>query len=114
MPADALTNTEIALLEGEECGPLSICPPDCAIDHDRVAREGFDPILTGMENMGDAPTAKQLELHAQRYGSEGVQEIADAFGLTIKIASFVKQPKPKSRKKLAMTRMASVGEGVSW
>jgi hypothetical protein len=41
-----------------------------------------DPKLLNLEEL-DAPTPEALRRHAERYGPEGVQEIADAYGVDL-------------------------------
>lgn len=72
--------------------PADICPPGCTVDHDakwrtelatetQASQGGTKSALVGY--LEERPTAKQLILHARRYGPEGVQEIADAYGIEL-------------------------------
>lgn len=80
---------------GEEGHAEGICPPDCKVDHDAIyaeerkllasERKVKDVKLKVMEACfpGIEVTAKKLLNHSKLFGSAGIQEIADMFGVVL-------------------------------
>lgn len=96
-------------------GKLQICPPNCKVNHDAKQFSTKRRYLDTVEGLPPAPTTKDLEKHAKKFGPESVQEEADRSGNKVDLTGYESKKRIKPRResrKVSAKKM--LDEGTSW